>query len=269
MNPDANQNQPNQPVVGGGEPLPPAGTPPQPGVVLPQMPDQTPLPPQFGGAPQKSKKPLFIALAIVVVLALAGGAAFVTMSADKGGQSANNTSTENEESSSSNNAVVADDASDFDVVCEGGSVSNAPDLDSAQKPYKVAIFSKDPGPAEAYYLNSSAGYDKPFYVSYDGDVTQVPAVACLEVVDGSEQKELDCEYEKSGQTVTVAYYSLKYELTFRSAKDGKKVGESTEVNAPATSCPFGISYDSETMRGYAKVDDAAVAAAVTAFATAE
>lgn len=221
--------------------------------------------PGFGMAPQKRPNKLKLIITVVIaVLVLAGSAVYAVQSGlfggDKSGDSLYGTS--DDEESSGNNAIVAAKASDFDVVCEGGTVSNALDFKAAPKPYKVVIFTKYAERGDYYSFNSSAGYEQPFNVTYDSDYAQIAAVACLDSIKGSEKKELDCEYQKDGQPVTVAYYSQKFKLTFRNAKDGKAIGQSSEINGPATRCPVFLSYDSATMSAYASEDDNAVAAAI-------
>ena len=247
----------------------------------PTNPVQAPAPapsPSSGPAPindpsnngSGQNKKIIIAIAVVAALLIGGIAYAATQGSDDKKTSNNSSQNENketeaeEEEKSSNNAVTAERYSDFDAVCAGGSVMNAATFNKSAKPYKVASFSKNP--KRTSFSTESVGYDTAYYVDSKTDVSTISTVACLETVAGSENKELDCDYEKDGATINVAYYSSKRKLTFYSAKDGKKVGDGGEINAPALKCPSFLSYDKETMSAYASVDDASLEAAISKFA---
>ena len=130
-----------------------------------------------------------------------------------------------EGNNSNNNAIAATSIGSYEAVCEGGSVTNSAAYDKTAQS-KIASFYQSRtlarSDSDANWTSTSVGYGDPYYADSKSFET-VSVVACLSYVSGSEQKELDCDYTSSGATVTVAYYSSKFKLTFYEAKTGKKI----------------------------------------------
>lgn len=250
--PDPNVQEPTvQPV-----PTVEMGTPqnqPMTDTYVPQSEPSSNIPP----APKKSKVGLIIGIVAIVLFLLIGSTIAVLVlvrSAVKSGESNTNTSsTAKPSSNAKTNAVTAKYSSDFDVVCEGGSVVNAP---AAAKPYKIVSFNTT-SPKNDRWSSMSVGYGEPYYVDSDA-ISTVGVVACLDMVKGSETKAKTCEFQSSGQNVVIDYYAVQYNLTYYEAKTGKALAKGETINGPATTCPFFTSYDKSDPKIYADPDDNAV-----------
>ncbi len=256
---------PTQPVapVAPVPPLAPpagAGPLPQPGQGDPM---QSAVPPV---APKKKSKfplPLIIA-AVVVILLIGGGAAFALTK--KGGKSGNTASdTDKKEDAAPNSSIVAASEYDFEEVCKGGAVSNAAAYTSAKQSTIKVFHNNSLGNADTW-VSDGVGYGKSYYPKAGDDFTKISVVGCVEYVDGSAKQERTCDYQSTTDgTVTVAYHSAKYKMTFYEAKTRKKISDGGDINAPANSCPSYITYDKSTKKAYASPDDNAIEAATDAF----
>lgn len=153
---------------------------------------------------------------------------------------------------------TAQSASDFSTVCENDRITNAADYG---KPYNVAAFFTGLGIVDETWLPVAS--DK--WTTSD-DYTQINVVACLDRKKGSEVKATSCVDDDDGNRVTVDYYSVEYEVTFREAKTGKVIKSGETVTGTADSCPFLASYDRRSRKMYARPDDDAVQAALAGFA---
>lgn len=207
--------------------------------------------------PKKSKKGLIIAIVVVVLLLLVGlivAAVLLVSSATKTAKDIdNNNSSDTKVSSASTKAVTAKYDSDFDIVCQGGSVTNAP---TAVKPYKILTFANNSKDKESW-SSVSAGYGESYYADSDS-VESVGVVACLDMVKGSEAKTKTCDFESAGKVTTLDLYAVKYSLTYYEAKTGKVLSKGETVNGPATKCPYFVSYDKSDPKIYADPDKNAV-----------
>lgn len=152
------------------------------------------------------------------------------------------------------NAEVASSSSDFSVLCEGGSISNAADY---RAPYKVAAFSMKSDKPYPSWSSESLPYDSTFRAEYDKHET-LNVVACLDEQKDTAVKSKSCEFTSSGQKVSIDYYSIKYKLTLIEAKTGRVIDESKTVNGPANTCPSFVSYNKEDPRLHADPDEGAL-----------
>ncbi len=217
-----------------------------------------PLPPQNNGG--KSSKPMLAIVIVIVALLIAGGLAVFALTGSKDDDSSA-TTTEQQDSAENNqpaiNAVTADSLSDFDAVCENGSISNAA---AFAEPYIV----------DAYYQNDTRrswssvpfGSNAPWAADYDAfEATNL--VTCLSEKPGTATKSKTCTFNSGGSEVSIDYYALQYEATLYEAKSGKKVKDLGTVNGPAIDCPSFASYDRNDPKIYARPDAAALGALIT------
>lgn len=208
--------------------------------------------------PKKSKTGLIIGIVVVVLLFLIGGAVatfLLVNSAVKSSQESSSATSDPKKSSEAAkvNAVTAKYLSDFEIVCDGGSVTNAP---TAVKPYKIASFSSQT-PKNDKWSSMSVGYGEPYYADRE-TLSSIGVVACLEMADGSAVKSKTCDFESGGQAVSVDYYAVSYNLTYYEAKTGKALAKGESINGPATTCPYFTTYDKSDPKIYADPDDNAV-----------
>lgn len=255
---------PPSPSSGGNGIPPAANTPPQ----APFSP-----PPQQIVMVKKSHTVLIIVM--ILILLLAGGAAAFFLLKNKKNNTANTPATTNTAQTNTKtdatpattdeataNATVAKSLSDFDAVCNKGSISNA----AAYNSNKTAViygFRNSPRTPD-YWTPNAVGYGKSYYPGTD--YSKVSVVACLTYINDSPSVSKDCEYTDSNdKAVTVKYISTKYSLAFYEAKTGKLISEGEDINGPATSCPSFVSYDKSTNTAYASPDDNAVEAAFDTF----
>lgn len=213
----------------GGAP-PPYGQPPQ------WSPARPPIRPKKSG----------IAIAIVAVIAVVG-IAFVGFM----GYMVIKVSGEGQDR-------VAHSASDFSYVCDNDRISNSAEYG---KPYNVVAFFKGLGIVDENWLPVAA--DK--WTTSD-EFSEINVVACLDRKKGSEVKSTSCVDDDDGDKVTVDYYSVEYEVTFREAKTGKVIKDGGTVSGTAESCPMLATYDRGSRKMYARPDEDAVQAALDAFA---
>lgn len=153
---------------------------------------------------------------------------------------------------------VAQSAHDFSDACDNDHITNAAEYG---KPYNVAAFFKGLGLVDEMWFSVSGNK-----WAESGDPTKINVVACLERKKGSEVKSLSCVDDDDGNPVTVDYYSVEYEITFREAKTGKVITSGGTVSGTAERCGRLLYYESRSRKAYADPDDDAVQAAVDAFA---
>jgi hypothetical protein len=164
----------------------------------------------------------------------------------------------------------ASSLSDFDVVCDRGSISNAAPYG---KPYKVAAFAPNEPPNMPNLASSPDHWrelaldSRADYRASPDDFQSTNVVACLTHKPGTEVKSLTCNFETdAGEHVTVDYYSVQYNIELREARTGKHVEQLGAVDGPATSCPFLVWVNKRDRKMYAKSDPAAVNARLAEFA---
>ncbi|MDO3640024.1 hypothetical protein, partial [Mycolicibacterium arseniciresistens] len=156
------------------------------------------------------------------------------------------------------NATTATGASDFDVVCGDGSVSNAA---AYREPYTIAAFRQTTGMfgGEDWTTVTLEGS----YSADDKRWSTINAVACVTRVEGTEVKSGTCEFD-DGEVAD--HYAVEYEITVHEAKSGRVVENLGTVNGPATDCPFMATVESDDPRIYGSPDTAAVDAKLAEFA---
>lgn len=157
------------------------------------------------------------------------------------------------------NSETAEYVSDFSVVCEKGSVSNAADYG---KPYRIAAF---------HTGNQDDDWDEitlDHRASYWADrhaLSSINVVACLTRKTGSEVKSGTCVYQSAGKDVSVDHYAVEYEIELHQAKTGDAIESLGTVRGPANFCPFIASFDRGSPKIYAAPDDAALEAKLEKF----
>jgi hypothetical protein len=164
----------------------------------------------------------------------------------------------------------ANSLSDFDVVCDRGSISNAA---TYGKPYKIAAFAPNEPPNMPNFATSADHWREltldsraDYRVSPDG-FQSANVVACLSHKAGTEVKSRTCNFETdAGENVTVDYYSVQYDIELREARTGKRIEQLGTVDGPATSCPFLVWVATRDPKMYAEPDPAAVNAKLAEFA---
>ncbi|MEX3654137.1 MAG: hypothetical protein WBB05_10635 [Mycolicibacterium fortuitum] len=151
---------------------------------------------------------------------------------------------------------IAQSASDFSQVCDNDRISNAAEYG---KPYDAVAYYKGLGLVDEIWLSASDS-------AMSDDFSKINVVACLDRKRGSEVKSLSCVDEDGGDRVTVDYYSVEYEITFREAKSGKVIRSGETVSGTAERCTQLISYERGSRKAYARPDKDAVQAKLDAFA---
>ncbi|HEY1085211.1 MAG TPA: hypothetical protein VGE34_00610 [Candidatus Saccharimonadales bacterium] len=247
---------------------PQAPTPPTP-PIAPQPPVNTPNP-----APTpSSNKGLIIGLVVggVVLLLVVVGIILAIVLSNKGSDTSKNSDTQktsdqedqpetSDDSLREANGETAKYLSNFDAVCENGSIANAATF---TKPYKVVAFSKNS--TSRSFSQVTLAYKATYAADYK-KFEDVNVVACLDEKAGSAVKSKTCDFKSDGKTISLDYYAVKYTLTLREAKTGKLIKTLADINGPATSCPFFVTYDKSNPKYYARPDSDAVDAALKAFA---
>lgn len=229
--------------------------------------------PGGGQPPAKSKKGLIIGLVVgglVLLMILCGvGVALALNAGDDEdpitptpGTSTSADAPKPSKSAANNNAVTADSSSDFEDVCQKGSIRNAADY-TAGAGAKAYVFSNAPERPTSW-SSKSLDSDATYYAK-SADYTTVSVVGCLAYEEGSEAPGQKCEIKASdGTKLTVDYVSSRYKLTFYAAKTGEKIGDGGTINAPANKCPSFLTYNKTTLKSYASPDSGAIDAAVKA-----
>lgn len=158
---------------------------------------------------------------------------------------------------------------DFDVVCDRGSISNAA---AYGQPYKIAVFAPDERPNPMSQVTSDRWTElrldpRADYGVGPGDFQSVNVVACLTRKAGTESKSLTCDFKTDdGDHVTVDYYAVQYDIELREARTGKHIEQLGPVDGPAASCPFLLWVKKRDPKMYAEPDPAAVNAKLAEFA---
>ncbi|MGD1171661.1 hypothetical protein [Mycobacterium seoulense] len=234
--------------------------PPQPPQHPPQWPPPYPPPgpyPPPAAALRKTNVVLIVVLtlAAVVVLvpvALVGFFVIQDMARDGRGESKKATS-----------------LSDFDVVCDRGSISNAA---TYGKPYKISAFAPydEPDPMReltSVHWSEVALDSRADYRMSPDDFQSVNVVACLTRKPGTEVRSRTCDFKTdAGEHVAVDYYAVQYDIELREARTGKHIEQLGAVDGPAASCPFLVWIEKRDPKMYAEPDPAAVNAKLAEFA---
>ncbi|ORX02560.1 hypothetical protein AWC29_19620 [Mycobacterium triplex] len=157
---------------------------------------------------------------------------------------------------------------DFDAVCDGGSISNAA---TYGKPYKIAAFAPydEPDPmreiTNTHWREVTLDSRADYRASPD-DFGSTNVVACLTRKSGTEAKSRTCDFKTdSGEHVNVDYYAVRYDMELREARTGKRIEQLGTVDASAVSCPMFVWVNKRDRRAYAEPDDAAVEAKLAEF----
>lgn len=228
--------------------------PPQP----PQYPQQ--WPPSYPSQPPLRRKTnvgliVVLAVAAVVVLvpvALVGFFLLQDMARDERGR-----------------VQEAASPTAFDVVCDGGSISNAA---AYGKPYKIAAFAPDDEPSPMRELANSHWAEvtldsRADYRANPDDFRSTNVVACLTRKSGTEVKARTCNLQTdTGEHVDVDVYAVQYDIELREAKTGKRIEQLGTVDGPAVSCPLLVWVKTRDPKAYAGPDSAAVDAKLAEFA---
>ncbi|MGA5462204.1 hypothetical protein [Mycobacterium sp. NPDC050041] len=244
---------PQGPPPGGPPPWGPAQGQPQWGASPPHWPPpqgQPWAPPTAPRPPSKNTGLIvgLVAAAVVVVVVVVLGLLVVRSGSD-----------EVSDEQRLANATTATDASDFNVVCEDGSVSNAA---AYRKPYTIAAFRQTTGLIGRDVIWTGVTLEGS-YAADDAKWSEINAVACVSRVAGSEVKSGTCEFD-DGEVAD--HYAVEYEITVHEAKSGRAVENLGTVNGPATDCPFMATVESDDPRIYGSPDPAAVDAELAEFA---
>ena len=241
----------------------------------PQTPtsSQPPQAPDPYGQPAKKNSGLIVGIVVgavvliaivATVLALSLGSDDKKSDSDTSRSDDSSKQTEKEEVSDEKlraaNAKTATSLTQFNAVCDTGSISNAAEFAA---PYKVAAFSKS---SDARSWSSvSLAYDADYNTKYD-DYASANVVVCVEEKDGAAVKADTCEMKMSGETMQIDYYATTYEATAHEAKSGKKIKSLGDISGPATTCPFFASVsDRNNPKLIARPDSDAVDAAIVKF----
>ncbi|WP_232073692.1 hypothetical protein [Mycobacterium stomatepiae] len=234
-------------------PYPPPGPYPPPPYPPPgPYPPYPPPPP----APRKANRVLIIVLAVaaIVVLvpvAVVGFFVIKDIASDGRGETRK-----------------AASPTDFDVVCDGGSISNAA---TYGKPYKVVAFAPydEPNPMREMTNTHWTGVTLDSRADYSvspNDFHSVNVVACLTRKSGTEVKSRTCDLKTdSGEHVAVDYYAVQYDIELREARTGKHIEQLGVVDGPAVGCPFLVWVNNRDPKVYADPDHAAVDAKLAEF----
>ncbi|WP_157576357.1 hypothetical protein [Mycobacterium sp. GA-2829] len=155
------------------------------------------------------------------------------------------------------NAKVAQTTSEFETVCERGSIANAA---AYRKPYTFVTFSE----------SGTGMWHEMSLMKLDQNASPVPTsvnlVACLAVKPGSEVRSGSCEFRSNGRDVEVDRYAVEYELRVHEARSGRLVTSLGTVKGPATSCPVVEYFGSGDRKIYGDPDDVVVTQKLEAFA---
>lgn len=236
------------------QPMPPAFNQPMPQASVPFQPQVPPATPSMPMQPSpKSKKPLLFIGAIVLIAVLVAGA-FILKGGSKNPSGSSQTSQKGEE-------VVVDSLSDYEVVCKGGTASNASDY-TGVAPHPIMFLRPSAVFEDQYSQIILALKNKEAMSDYENP-TAIQLVGCFSVKD--KQKTKTCQMKVSGDTMSdVDYYSVTYELNIYEAKSNKKVGTKS-VSGTADSCPFIASLNKDDPKILADPDDTSADAAVTEY----
>ena len=230
--------------------------------------NQVPQIPQV--PPKKSKTGLIvgIVISVIVLLLIIGGATAFLMMGSKSDKSQSNSSDSSSDqdkpSTKESNAITAKYVTEFEVVCNDGSVTNAA---ASAKPYIISAFYNNNATSDSEsWSQLSVGYGESYKVDLDKPEA-VNVVACLKEKSGTAAKSKTCEFEsRTDGKVSIDYYSVEYDLTYYEAKTGKKIKAGTTVNGPANTCPGFAAFSKTDPKIYAKPDETALETQLKAFA---
>jgi hypothetical protein len=165
----------------------------------------------------------------------------------------------------SGETFTAEYFSDVGDVClgEGQGMTNAAAYDPAS-PTVLGVMNYR-GREDSYGLEASSGYDKPWKVEYD-DFEKVQVVGCVSLVEGSEEKTMECETtDVDDKKITINWHSQDFTMVFREAATGALLAEGPSITAPASECPTFVTYDPETLNAYDDAEREDVDAAIEEF----
>lgn len=228
--------------------------PPQPQ----QYPQQWPSPyPPPSPAPRKTNVALVVVLAVAATVVLVPAALvgfFLIRDIARDGHG---------------RVEQATSVSNFDVVCDHGSIGNAA---TYAKPYKVVAFAPDEEPNPMNELSGTHWSEvtldpRSDYRVSPEDFRSVNVVACLTRKPGIEAKSRTCNLATdSGERVAVDFYSTQYEMELREARTGRSIERLGTVDGPVTDCPFMVWVNKREPKVYAGPDSKAVDAKLAEFA---
>ncbi|MEM6104693.1 hypothetical protein AAHS21_00310 [Mycobacterium sp. 050272] len=237
---------------------PPQWPPPQPPHIQQQWPSPYPPPPYPPApAPRKTNRALVVVLSLAAIVLLVPAAIigfFVVRDIARDGRG---------------ESRKAASITDFDAVCDGGSIRNAAGYG---KPYKIAAFAPDDEPNPMRELTNTHWREvtldsRADYRANPNDFLSTNVVACLNRKPGTEVKSLTCNLKTDkGEHVTVDYYAVQYDIELREARTGKQIAQLGTVDGPAASCPFLVWVNKGDPKTYAGPDHAAVDAKLADFA---
>lgn len=251
------------------QPAPQAPTPPQPAT------NGTPQSPTPFGQPPKKKTGLIIGIIAAIVILVAGVATVLALTLSGSDEKSNTSKKDSSKSSSKSekkeekvdedklraaNAKTATSLTQFNAVCDTGSISNAA---AFAAPYKVVAFSKSE--ESRSWTSISLAYNADYATKYD-DYASANVVVCVKEKPDTAVKANTCEMTVSGEKKQIDYYATTYTATAYEAKSGKKIADLGEINGPATTCPYFASIrDRNDPKLYASPDKDAVDAAIVKF----
>ncbi|OBK48988.1 hypothetical protein A5655_03025 [Mycobacterium sp. 1081908.1] len=158
--------------------------------------------------------------------------------------------------------------SDFDAVCDDGSISNAA---AYGKPYKIVAFAPYDEPNPMRELTSANWSEvtldpRADYRANPDDIQSTNVVACLTRKPGTEHKSRTCNLKTdTGEHVDVDFYAVQYDIELREARTGKHIEQLGTVDG-ATGCPFLVWFNKRDPKAYAEPDPAAVNAKLAEYA---
>lgn len=158
---------------------------------------------------------------------------------------------------------------DFNLVCDQGTISNAAALG---RPYKIVAFTPDERPdplsnAVADPWTEIRLDSRADYAVTSEDFLSVNVVACLSHKSGTEVKALTCDVKtKRGEQVSIDYYGVQYNIELREARTGKTIAQLGTVDGKADHCPFLLWVDQHNPKMYAEPEPAQVDAKLAQFA---
>lgn len=219
----------------------------------PYPPPPNPPPP----APRKTNRALIVVLSIAAIVLLVPAAIigfFVVRDIARDGRG---------------ESRKAASITDFNAVCDGGSISNAA---TYAKPYQIVAFAPDDEPNPMREMTDTHWSEvlldsRADYRANPDDFRSVNVVACLTRKSETEVKSLTCDFKTdTGEHVSVDYYAVQYNIELREAKTGKQIEQLGTVDGPAASCPFLLWVNKRERKAYAGPDHAAVDAKLAEFA---
>jgi hypothetical protein len=234
---------------------PPPDRPPYPPPYLGPWPYPPPYPP-----PRKSNAGLIIGLVVVAVVVMVGVVLIVALARGSSGRAS--APSEQSAQQPKSNSTRAEDVSDMNVVCDGGTVDNAAVF---ERPHRIVVFrqANQAGHWDEVSPSSSAPYS-----AEDVPVRKVDVVACLTRRAGSELKIQTCNYKTSDKNVDVDYYGVDYDFELREAATGTVIQNLGPVAGEVTPyCPFIATFErsAQVPKIYAEPNADVIEAKLAAF----